>query len=112
MSQQIGFDQLVGLWEDGQARLAALTNPERNATERVVDEIAAELRRRVGSRFTTDQLAEEYMRGTDWCFDLAMRVAPGTPEAWDVSVIVGAGFARYMRRASDWGGGRRLYYEE
>ena len=52
------------------------------------------------------------MRGTDWCFDLAMRVAPGTPEAWDVSVIVGAGFARYMRRASDWGGGRRLYYEE
>ena len=42
MSQQIGFDQLVGLWEDGQARLAALTNPERNATERVVDEIAAE----------------------------------------------------------------------
>jgi hypothetical protein len=89
-----------------------LTGSERSATERVVDEIVLELRRRVGSRFTTDQLAAEYLEGTDWCFDLAMRVSPGEPAAWDVSTIVGAAFARYMRRASDFGGGRRVYNEE
>ena len=39
--------------------------------ELVVSRIEAELRRRLGGTFTTDELAELYDRGTDWCTDLA-----------------------------------------
>ena len=58
---------------------------------------------------TTDELTRLYERdGIDWCFDIATRVAPGSPEAWDLTTISGAAFARYVREASDYGGGRRI----
>ncbi len=102
------FDVLMGLWEDGQRRINEAEPAERRPLERVSEEIYVELRRRVGGRFTTRELAEYYLReGTDWCFELAYTVAPGTPEAWDVSTVAGAAFARYARSASDWGGGVR-----
>ena len=47
-------------------------------------------------------------QGTDWCFDIAMRVAPGNPEAWDLTTVAGAAFARYVREASDYAGGARV----
>ena len=65
-----------------------------------------ELRRRLGGPFTTDELAALYgEQGTDWCFEIATRVAPNTPEAWDLTTVAGAAFARYVREASDYAGG-------
>lgn len=109
----VGFEELNGLWQDGQRRLAAAEPRERAAMERVVDALVLELRRRLGGPFTTDELARLYWeQGTDWCFDIATRVAPSNPAAWDLSTIAPAAFARYVRRASDYGGGRRRLEDE
>ncbi len=69
----------------------------------------AELRRRLGGTFTAQELADLYAeQGTDWCFDVATRVAPDNPAAWDMTTVAGAAFARYLRQASDYAGGRRI----
>lgn len=112
-SQPVRFEQLIGLWEDGQRRLAAADPQERPALERVTDEIVLELRRRLGGRFTVGELAALYIeQGTDWCFQIATRVAPRTPSAWDVTTVAGAAFARYAREAGDYSVGRRIQEEQ
>lgn len=108
----IPFDQIVVLWDDGERRLRAATPRERRLMERIVDAIVLELRRRLGGAFQTDQLAELYLEGTDWCFELATQVLPGAPEAWDMPTVVGSAFNRCVRRATDFGGGRRRLEEE
>lgn len=101
--------QLISLWTEGERRLRAAEAAERRVLERVRDEIVVELRRRLGGRFSASELAELYLRdGTDWCFAIATRVAPSEPEAWDMTTVAGAAFARYVREASDFAGGRRL----
>ena len=107
------FDEVIGLWLEGQRRLAQAEPAVRPALERVTDAIVEELRRRLGGPFTTDELARLYVeQGTDWCFDIATRAAPSTPEAWDLTTVGGAAFARYVREASDYGGGRRIIADE
>jgi hypothetical protein len=70
--------------------------------DRVADEIVAELRRRLGGTFRKQDLASLYAaQGTDWCFDIATRIAPRTPAAWDMTTVAGAAFARFAREASD-----------
>ena len=102
------FDVLMGLWEDGARRIEASEPAERRALERVTDDIYVELRRRLGGNFTVSELAEYYLHeGTDWCFQIAYTSAPSTPAAWDTATVAGAAFARYARRAIDWGGGVR-----
>lgn len=103
------FDDVLGLWREGQRRLAQADPSDRPALERVIDAIVDELRRRLSGPFTTDELTRLYVDGgTDWCFDIAIRVAPGNPEAWDLTTVVGAAFARYVREASDFAGGGRI----
>ncbi len=107
------FEEVIGLWREGARRLLQADPRARPMLERVTEEIVIELRRRLGGQFTTDELAGLYERdGIDWCFDIATRVAPGNPEAWDLTTISGAAFARYVREASDYGGGRRVVAEE
>ena len=102
------FDVLMGMWEEGQRRIVAAAPAERRVLERVSDDILVELRRRLGGKFTTAELAEYYLReGTDWCFQIAYSSAPGSPEAWDTGTVGGAAFARYARQATDYGGGVR-----
>jgi hypothetical protein len=102
------FDVLMTLWQDGTRRIAQAEPAERRVLERVTEDIYLELRRRLGGKFTTEELAEFYLReGTDWCFAIAYTSAPSHPEAWDVGTVAGAAFARYARRAIDWGGGVR-----
>ena len=98
------------MWEDGQRRINEAEPAERRVLERVADDIYAELRRRLGGKFTTDELAEYYLRaGTDWCFEIAYTSAPSSPEAWDTGTVAGAAFARYARAAQATGaGGVRL----
>jgi hypothetical protein len=107
------FDNMLGLWEDGQRRIAELEPREQRIVEAVVAEVLLELRRRLGGRFTTSELASYYLsEGTDWCFEIAYRTAPGTPEAWDIATVAGAAFARYAHQAADYGGGKTYYGED
>jgi len=106
------FDDVIVLWREGQRRLAEADPAVQPALERVVDEVVSELRRRVGGTFTTEELARFYgEQGSDWIFDIAVRVAPGVPEAWDLTTVSGAAFARYVREASDYAGGSRIREE-
>jgi len=73
----------------------------------VIEALVAELRRRLGGRFSAQELAELYDTGTSWCLQVAMRVAPEDPWAWEAGIVVDAAFARYLREASDYAGGRR-----
>lgn len=102
------YDTAIDQWEAGERRLATAPPGQRSALERVTRAIEAELRRRLGGAFTADELAELYDAGTGWCSDLALAVAPEDPEAWDVRVVADAAFARYLRGAVDFAGGRRL----
>ena len=40
--------------------------------------------------------------------DIASGVAPDDPWAWDPRIAADAAFARYLREAEDYAGGRRL----
>ena len=82
--------------------------PERQPLlDRVTDALVADLRRRLGGRFSTEELVELYERGTGWCLQVAMKVAPENPWAWEAGVVIDAAFARYLREAADYAGGRR-----
>lgn len=104
----VRYDDLIGLWQEGQRRMERSDPPDRAAMERVTDELVIQLHRRLGGPFTVQELANLYIeQGTDWCFDIAVRVAPGRPAAWDVPTVSGAAFARYAREAIDYTTGRR-----
>ncbi len=95
-------------WRDGERRLADAQPERQPQLERVVDAVVAELRRRLGGPFTAGEVAELYEDGTDWAVEVAVRVAPDDPWAWDPRIVVDAAFARYVRGARDFAGGRRL----
>jgi hypothetical protein len=104
----MAFDTAIHQWREGERRLDGAPAAQRPALERVTDAIYRELRRRLGGSFTTEELADLYDAGTDWALDLAAQVAPGAPWAWDQRVVADAAFARYLREAADYAGGRRI----
>ena len=93
-------------WQAGERRLQAAPPERQLVLERVVGQIVAELRRRLGGRFSAEELVELYGRGTTWCLEVAMASAPDEPWAWDSAVVVDAAFSRYLRDAVDFAGGR------
>lgn len=107
------FETALPQWEEGERRLRAAAPELRTVAERVTERIVAELRRRLGGPFTTEELAALYDRGgTGWCTDTAALVAPEHPEAWDATLVGDAAFHRYLREASDYAGGRRRLPQE
>jgi hypothetical protein len=94
-------------WQDGERRLRETDAEQRPLLERVTVRVLAELRRRLGGAFTLDELVAVYDRGTSWCTDIAYETAPGAPWAWDPRITADAAFARYMREATDYAGGRQ-----
>ena len=106
------YEELIGLWQEGVARLRELDPRDRDVGERVVEELLTGLRRRLGGQFTVAELARLYLEGTDWCFTTAVRVAPATPAVWDMTTVANAAFARYAREAVDYATGRRLVDEQ
>ncbi|MEA2385694.1 MAG: hypothetical protein QOH72_5665 [Solirubrobacteraceae bacterium] len=104
----MSFDTAIHQWREGERRLDEAPAPQKPALERVVGAIQRELRRRLGGSFTTDELADLYDSGTDWTLDLAASIAPGAPFAWDARIVADAAFARYLREATDFAGGRRI----
>jgi hypothetical protein len=95
-------------WDEGVRRLDGAYPEQVPTLERVTRAIQNELRRRLGGRFTLDELVELYDEGTGWCTDLAVEVAPDEPFAWDARTVGDAAFGRYARSATDFAGGRRV----
>ena len=94
-------------WEEGMRALRGIEDQrERRQADRVVAAIHDELRRRIGPTFTAAELAELYGRGSDWCLQVALDVAPGL--AADSRVLADAAFWLYLRGAADFAGGRQL----
>jgi hypothetical protein len=103
----VPFDTAFDQWAAGLRRLEQAPADQRPTLERVTRHIEAELRRRLGGPFTTQELADLYDEGTGWTSDLAYTTAPEEPYAWDVRTVADAAFARYLREATDYAGGRR-----
>ena len=88
-------------WQDGERRLRELPPETRRPFERVLERLVAELRRRLGSRFTAQELADLYDRSNAWTMPIAIATAPSEPVAWE-QWVADAAFNRYLRDASDW----------
>lgn len=94
-------------WEEGWRALQAVDDPRaRRLADRVVDAIREELRRRIGPTFSAAELAELYGRGTDWCLQVTIDVAPAAEG--DAQSLADAAFWLYLRGAEDFAGGRQL----
>ena len=102
------FDVAAFQWQEGERRLKEAPPDQQHVLYDVVDSVVAELRRRLGGPYTSDEVADLYAQGTDWATDIATRAAPEQPWAWDPRVVVDAAFNRYIRGASDFAGGRRI----
>jgi hypothetical protein len=108
----MSFESAMPQWEEGVRRLRESPGEDRLLLEGVTDRVVEELRRRLGGAFTTDELADLYDRGTGWVTDVAIAAAPESPQAWDVRTVGDAAFARYLREATDFAGGRRIVSTE
>jgi hypothetical protein len=94
-------------WEEGHRWYQALDDPrQRRLADRVVETVREELRRRIGPTFAAAELAELYGRGTDWCLQVAIDVAPAAES--DAQSLADAAFWLYLRGATDFAGGRQL----
>ena len=100
----MAFETAMEQWQAGERRLEEAPFDEQPVLEIVTREVYAELRRRLGSTFTTEELADLYDAGTGWVADVAIAAAPESPFAWDVRVVGDAAFARYLREAVDFAG--------
>ncbi len=101
----------IEVWRAGERRLLAASPERRPIFERVSAALVRELRRRLGGRFTVAELADLYAKGTSWCLQTAVALAPDDPWAWDATVVVDAAFSRYLREAADYAGGRHVAEE-
>lgn len=101
-----GFDNAIQQWRQGELRLSQAPSEHGQLLQRITDTLVVELRKRLGGRFSAEELADLYGRGTSWCLQLAMDIAPEDPWAWDSRIVVDAAFARYLREAVDFAGGR------
>jgi hypothetical protein len=90
-------------WEEGERRLRDADSAQRVPLERAAGLVLDELRQRLGSRFTLEELSDLYAGSADWASEVARRTFAGTESSW----VVDAAFARYAREASDYGGGGR-----
>ncbi len=94
-------------WEEGHRALQAIDDPrERRLADRVIGAVFDELRQRIGPTFSAAELADLYGAGTDWVLQAALDVAPGA--AGDAQELADAAFWLYLRRATDFAGGRQL----
>lgn len=87
-------------WEDGLRRLEPLLSAG-GIHARLVEAVHDELRRRVGVTFSMADLARAYQEASGWYLELASRVAPRAPDAWEPAVTLDGAFGLYQRQATD-----------
>lgn len=102
------FEIAAHQWSDGLRRLESAPLDQRPLLERVTRAVEAGIRRQLGGPYTSEELADLYDAGTEWCSAIALDTAPDDSYAWDALIVVDAAFGRYLRGASDYAGGRRL----
>ena len=96
-------------WEDGYARVQAARSQGgavERALGRVVIAVEAELRRRLGSRFSVGELAALYREQADALLDQAVATLPDDRPLGETAAACDAAFYLYMREAFAFGGGR------
>lgn len=94
-------------WEEGFRKLeAARRDPSLyRALGRAVVTAEDELRKRLGSTFSVEELVTVYRDDPEWGLEVLIDSVPGDDRAWDSSTVVDAAFYLYMREASDFAGG-------
>ena len=90
-------------WEEGERRLSEAGGLDRFRLDRAVDAVLDELRRRLGSSFTAEELADLYGTDQDWAVELAAGAGAGA----HARSAVDAAFNRYLRESVNFAGGRR-----
>ena len=95
-------------WEEGYRELQALERPARPPARRSRSSTRSGKSCGGGSAptFTAAELADLYGRGTDWCLQVAIDVAPAAEG--DAQSLADAAFWLYLRGAGDFAGGRQL----
>jgi hypothetical protein len=97
-------DNALFQWQDGERRIRDMDDLVRQDLEGAVEVVQDELRRRLGSSFTVEELADLYGAGVDWATDIARLERAGT----DSAAVVDVAFARYARQATNYGGGQTV----
>ena len=93
-------------WEEGYRRIQSQAKDRALYSHllRQVDVVLAELRRRLGGRFTLSDLAGEYQGAEQWAHEAIARAETGEEPGWPrwVSTATDAAFHRYARGAQDY----------
>jgi hypothetical protein len=89
-------------WREGERRVGNAPEPAQADLQTAVDAVVEGLRRRLGSSFVVDELANLYGADTDWALEVARRNRAGG----DAATVVDAAFAQYVREAKDFAGGQ------
>ncbi len=94
-------------WEEGFRKLeASRRDPSLyRALGRAVVRAEDELRKRLGSTFSVEELVTVYREDPEWGLEVLIDSVPGDDRVWDSSTVVDAAFYLYMREASDFAGG-------
>jgi hypothetical protein len=98
-------------WEEGWRTLQELRHDPAatRRADRVVAAVHDELRRRIGPTFRAAELAELYAQDTDWPLEVVLAASPQTP--LEPRALIDAAFWLYLRRATDYSGGRQLAFD-
>jgi hypothetical protein len=96
-------------WEEAFERLQATRSQPAiyRALGASVVAVQDELRKRLGSAFSIEELASLYEGDPLWASERARLAAPGDAPVTDTALAVDAAFYLYVREASDFGGGSR-----
>lgn len=96
-------DNALFQWEEGERHLREAGDAENDQLERAVGAVLDELRRRLGSSFTVEELADLYASEGDALGEVAATAGA----ARDGTAVADAAFKRYAREAMNFSGGRR-----
>ena len=93
-------------WEEGYRRIQSQAGDRAlySLLIRHVDVVVAELRRRLGGRFTLAELAGEYQSAERWAQEAIARAETEEESGWPrwVATATDAAFYRYARGAQDY----------
>jgi len=91
-------------WEDGSRRVERARSDPRvyGRLSAQIELVLAELRGRVGQRFTLDELAAEYEDAVEWARDVLHETGAEDEPPPDTATVADAAFHVYARGASDY----------
>jgi hypothetical protein len=91
-------------WDDGRRRVerAQPGSAESRRLATGVDLVVAELRRRLGSTYTLEQLADAYVDASEWARDVLFDAREEDAPLPDTTTVLDAAFQQYARGAIDY----------